>query len=105
MSLSYSFYTSHEPALIAAFQGSRYAPRVEAVTASDMISTGGEIYASRIKLSFTSKTGPFLRFNMYIPGSSVSELLHCSEEERAAVTAWLSRVEESSLKEAANHKV
>jgi hypothetical protein len=105
MSASYAFYKSHEPALIDAFQGSRYSPQVEGITPSDMISTGGEIYASKLKLSFTAKTGLFLRFYMYIPGSSTSELLHCSKEEQAAVAAWLKNVEESSLKESANDKI
>ena len=62
------------------------------------------MHSSRIKLSFTSKTGPFVRFFMYIPGSLVSELLHLNDAEMTAVRMWLNSVEidrplcESTLK-------
>jgi hypothetical protein len=111
MSIPYLLYKSHEPALMNAFQGSLYTPQVEAVTYSDMVSTGGGLYSSRVKLSFTAKRGPYVRFYMYIPGSLVSELLHLTEEERAAVAAWIQSVEtedslcKSALKQRANNKV
>jgi len=111
MSIPYLLYKSHEPALMRAFYSSVYEPSVEPITHSDMITTGGGIYNSRIKLSFTAKTGPFLRFYMYIPGSVISELLHLSEEEKTAVSMWLNAVEiegtstKDTLKKATNNKV
>jgi hypothetical protein len=93
MSSAYLLYKSHEPALMSAFKSSIYQPEVEAITYSDMISTGCGLHTSRIKLSFTAKTGPYVRFYMYIPGSLVSELLHLNDDEKSAVTMWLNSVE------------
>jgi len=110
MSVPYLLYKSHEPALIAAFKDSMYYPQVEAFTYSDMVSTGGGLYTSRIKLSFTAKTGPFVRFYMYIPGSLISEVLHLTEDERAAVTMWINSVEidtpsKNALKQRTDDKI
>jgi len=88
----YLVHKSHEPSLIAAFKDSKFRPEVEPITTSDMMSTGGTIHESRFKLTCTTKTGNFMRVLLYIPGSSLEDQHSLSEEDRAALTLWLSQV-------------
>jgi hypothetical protein len=89
MSEQFLVYKAREGALKQAFQKFRFEPRVEEITPSDMINTGGSVYASQIKISFTRKVGNYLRIFMYIPGSSVTEQHHLNDEEKAALEQWL----------------
>jgi hypothetical protein len=91
MSLPYLVYKSSEPALVQAFaaSGSAFYPQVDDITYSDMIATGGEMYSSRVKLSFTAKTGNFTRYSMYVPGSLLSEQKYLNSAEQSAVELWL----------------
>lgn len=75
-------------ALLQAFETSNWLPAVEPVTQSDMIATGWSS-PTRIRLTFTAKKGPFVRINMYIPGSLISELYHLNDNEKAAVVQWI----------------
>jgi hypothetical protein len=76
-------------ALLQAFQNSNWLPSIEPVTQSDMIATGWSSPGTRIRLSFTAKTGPFTRVNMYVPGSLISEQHHLNDNEKAAVAQWI----------------
>lgn len=112
MSNAYLMYKSYEPGLVAAFSGSVYKPEVEPITHSDMIATGATMYNSRVKISFLLKKGNYTKFFMYIPGSSLEEQNHLSNDEKEAVALWLNSVhmnEESftkgSSKEGTNNKV
>ena len=100
MSIPYLTYKSHEPSLIKAFESSKFAPEVDVITYSDMIATGSTIHSSRVKLSFTVKTGRFTRHYMYIPGSVITEQYYLSEDEQSAVTLWLNSIDlaQTSLK-------
>ena len=107
MNMSDLTYKMHEPALLNAFEKSKFRPEVDVVTYSDMIATGGVMYSSRVKLSFTTKSDPFMRCYMYIPGSLISEQHYLSEDEKAAVEMWINSVHlaEASLKQRSNNKV
>ena len=104
MSNTFLFYKSHEPSLLKAFEKSRFLPEVLSITQSDMIATGCAVYESRIKLSFTARSGQFLRIYIYIPGSVITEQHHLTRDEKAALQLWL-EVTEASLKEGTNDKV
>lgn len=93
MSVPYLAYKSSEPALIKAFEGSAFRPEVDMITYSDMIATGGEMYTSRVKLSFTAKTGNYTRHYIYIPGSLVSDQKYLSQEEQSALDLWIKSVD------------
>lgn len=93
MSIPFLLYKSCEPALIKAFAASKFRPEVDAITYSDMIATGGEMHTSRVKLTFTAKTGNYTKHYMYIPGSFASEQKYLSEEEQTAVDLWLASCE------------
>jgi hypothetical protein len=107
MSNAYLFYKSYEPSLVKAFEQSNFLPEVHPITHSDMIATGGSIHTSRIKLSFTAKTGPFIRMYIYIPGSNITEQHNLSENEQSAIELWLNsiHVTEASLKQRSNNKI
>ena len=80
---------NHMDTLLKAFQKSKWTPSVETVTQSDMIATGWSSPGTRLRLSFTAKTGPFTRINMYVPGSLLSEQHHLTDDEKAAVAQWI----------------
>jgi hypothetical protein len=82
-------YKARESELVEAFKLSAWQPHVEEITHSDMIATGGSAHASRTKISFTRKLGPFIRVNMYVPGSLLSEQYHLTDDEKAAVAQWI----------------
>jgi hypothetical protein len=86
-------YKSHEPALIEAFKNTQWQPEIEPITHSDMITTGGTMYRSQIKISFLRKTGTFMRFFIYIPGSTMSEQLNLTKNEQELVAQWLNSVD------------
>lgn len=89
MSEHYLIYKAREGALKQAFNSFNFEPHVEEITASDMINTGGSVYASQIKISFTRKVGAYMRFFMYIPDSTVAEQHHLNDAEKAALEKWL----------------
>jgi hypothetical protein len=93
MNTPYLSYKSCEPALLKAFETSKLRPEVDVITFSDMIATGGEMHSSRLKLSFTTKTGNFIRYYMYIPGSLLAEQHYLSDEEKSAVDLWLKSID------------
>ena len=105
--MPYLMYKSHEPSLIKAFESSKFLPEIDVITYSDMIATGGTIHTSRVKLSFTAKTGNFTRHYMYIPGSLLTEQHYLSDDEKAALEMWLNSIHlaEASLKQRSNNKV
>lgn len=92
MSIPYLVYKSHEPALIEAFKDTAWRPEIEPITHSDMITTGGTMYNSRLKISFLRKTGTFMRFFIYVPGSSISEQYNLTEDEQGRMAQWLNSV-------------
>jgi hypothetical protein len=104
MSNAFLLYKFHEPALVKAFEQSKFLPEVHPITHSDMIATGGTMHSSRVKVSFTARSGPFVRAYIYIPGSLIAEQAHLTDDEKAAVEQWL-HVIEASLKQGTNHKV
>ena len=103
----YLLYKSHEPSLVKAFEESGFLPEIDSVTHSDIISNGSDTYTSRVKISFTKKSGTFMRAYMYIPGSILSKQAYLSDSEKTAVEAWLQSVEraEASFKESRDNKV
>lgn len=100
MSILYDLYKSSEPALIQAFAASKFRPEVDPITHSDMIATGGEMYTSRVKLTFTTKTGGYMKYYMYIPGSLLSEQKYLSEQDHTVIDLWLNSIDlvKASLK-------
>ena len=91
--MPYLIYKSAEPALVKAFEASAFRPEVDAITYSDMIATGGEMYSSRVKLTFTAKAGNYTKHYMYIPGSLVSEQKYLTKEEQSAIDLWLNSLD------------
>ena len=91
MSEPYLKYKAREAALKEAFSTFSFEPRIEDITHSDMINTGGSMYESQIKISFTRKKGGYLRIFMYVPGSTVEEQHHLNDAEKAALTEWLAK--------------
>lgn len=89
MSEQYLNYKAREAALKEAFQSFSFEPCVEEITPSDMINTGGSVYASQIKISLTKKVGNYMRIFIYIPGSTVAEQHNLTDAEKAALEKWL----------------
>ena len=89
---TYLLHKSHEPALVALFKDSKFRPEVEAITNSDMMSTAGTIYESRFKLTFTTKSGPYIKLLMYIPGCSLQEQYQLSDTDKGHVAQWLNDI-------------
>jgi hypothetical protein len=105
--ITYLLYKSHEPTLVKAFEESGFLPEIDSVTHSDIISNGSDTYTSRVKISFTKKSGTFMRAYMYIPGSMLSKQAYLSDSEKTAVEFWLQSVKDSeaSFKESRDNKV
>ena len=107
MSIPYLLYKSYEPALIEAFKDTQWLPEIEPITHSDMLTTGGTMYSSRVKISFLRRTGEFMRFFLYIPGSRISEQLNLTQDEQGLVVQWLNSIDlmESASKQRTNNKI
>ena len=105
--VTYLLYKSHEPSLVKAFEESGLLPEVDSVTHSDIISNGSDTYTSRVKISFTKKSGTFMRAYMYIPGSMLSKQAYLNNSEKTAVEAWLESVKdaEAPFKKTTDNKV
>jgi len=112
MSIQYLTYKAYEESLVEAFNASEFRPEVEAISHSDMITTGGTVYGSQFKISFTTKTGAYKKFSVYIPESGAAAQVPLSLSEQTVMNKWLNSVylENNSLgknlvKKAANNKV